>query len=528
MLVNMGRVFKQNVLRYGSRTALVNVERGRRFSFAELHLLSNQMSSLLTGRFGLGEGDFYALILENDNVGLFHPWMLKCPLSAVWIDIRESLDEKLAQIDYAQPKLVFVEAHFLEQLHEPLKERGVEIVCLDAPGPEFAGVHDFWQLVAEASPAEVEAEFVADDAGQHISVLRFTGGTTGRAKCAMYTLSNFWTWGCNPAHYIEAFPYEHPRALLFSPLNHAASGSVVIPIHIKGGTVVTLNQADMEKMGQVIAAEKIQMIYTVPTVAYRMLDAKLHERYDLSSLKTIRYGAAPISPAKLEALVEAFGPIFVHGYGSTECWPSCSILGRAEHSLEAPEQVARLASIGRPFPGQEIIICDDEGNEQPPGERGELWIRGANTIQGYYKDPVNTRLNFSAGGFWKSGDIGYMDQDGYIFLVDRKKDMIISGGYNVYANEVENCLNAHPAVQNAAVVGLPDEVWGEAVCAAVILAEDAQAGAEELIAHCKQKLARYKAPKRIEIVSELPLSPAGKVLRRLVREQLRGSSDQPS
>lgn len=528
MLVNMGRVFKQNVLRHGQRTALVNVERDRRFTFSEMHRLSNQMSNMLTGRFGLGEGDFYALILENDNVGLFHPWMLKCPLSAVWIDIRESLDEKLTQIDYAEPKLVFVEAHFLPQLYEPLCQRGIEMVCMDPIGEEFAGVHDFWQLAEQASPAEVAAEFVADDAKKHISVLRFTGGTTGKAKCAMYTLSNFWTWGCNPAHYIEAFPYEHPKALLFSPLNHAASGSVVIPVHIKGGAVVTLNKADMEKMGQVIAAEKIQMIYTVPTVAYRMLDSRLHERHDLTSLKTIRYGAAPISPAKLEALVEAFGPIFVHGYGSTECWPSCSILGRAEHSLELPEQVKRLASIGRPFPGQEIIICDEEGRELPEGQRGELWIRGPNTIQGYYKDPELTRQNFSENGFWKSGDIGYMDEDGYIFLVDRKKDMIITGGYNVYANEVENCLNAHPAVRDAAVVGMPDEVWGEAVCAVVTLADGAEAGADELIIHCKEKLARYKAPKRIEIVSELPLSPAGKVLRRLVREQLRDSNDESS
>ncbi|RJX32527.1 MAG: long-chain fatty acid--CoA ligase [Desulfarculus sp.] len=523
MLVNMGRVFRQHVQRFPERAALVNVERGRRFTYAQMHLLSNQVSNLLAGRFGLGEGDFYATILENDNMGLFHPWMLKCPVGAVWIDIREFLGQKLVQLDYVQPRLVFLEAHFLPQLYQPLRERGMAMVCMDHPGPEFPGVHDFWRLVEQASPAEAAAEFVADDAARHISVLRFTGGTTGQAKCAMYTLSNLWTWGCNPAHYIEAFPYDHPRALLFSPLNHAASGSVVIPIHIKGGAVVTLNKADLEQIGQVMAAEKIQMIYTVPTVAYRMLDAKLHQRYDLSSLKTIRYGAAPISPAKLEALVEAFGPIFVHGYGSTECWPSCTILGRAEHSLELPEQIQRLSSIGRPFPGQELIICDEQGREMPVGERGELWIRGANTIQGYYRDPELTRQNFSAGGFWKSGDIGYVDGQGYVYLVDRKKDMIISGGYNVYATEVENCLNSHPAVQNSAVVGLPDEQWGEAVCAVVVLNEGQRAQAAELIAYCKENLARYKAPKKLEIVSELPLSPAGKVLRRRVRERLLGS-----
>ncbi|MEW5912776.1 MAG: AMP-binding protein [Thermodesulfobacteriota bacterium] len=520
MLVNMGRIFRQHVQRFAERIALVNVERGRRFTYAQMHRISNQVSNFLAERFGLGEGDFYATVLENDNMGLFHPWMFKCPVGAAWIDIRESLAQKLTQLDYAQPRLVFLEAHFMPQLYQPLRERGLVMVCMDPPGPEYPGVHDFWRLVEAASPAEVTAEFVADDSRQHISVLRFTGGTTGRAKCAMYSLSNLWTWGCNPAHYIETFPYGSPRALLFSPLNHAASGSVVIPIHIKGGTVVTLNKVDLEQMGQVMEAEKVEMIYTVPTVAYRMLDAKLHQRYDLSSLKTIRYGAAPISPSKLEALLGVFGPIFVHGYGSTECWPSSTVLGRAEHSLEGPEQVQRLSSIGRPFPGQELMICDDEGQEMPVGERGELWMRGVNTIQGYYRDPEQTRQNFSPSGFWKSGDIGYADEQGYIYLVDRKKDMIISGGYNVYATEVENCLNSHPTVQNSAVVGVPDEQWGEAVCAVVVLNEGRQVQPAELIAHCKESLARYKAPKRLEIVTELPLSPAGKVLRRRVREQL--------
>ena len=520
MLVNMGRVIRQNTLRFQSLPALLNIERGRSFTYAQMHDLSNRLSNALQSRFKLGAGDFYATILENDNMALFHPWMLKCPVGAAWIDARESLPEQLSQIDHAQPRLVFLENHFLPGLYEPLKERGIEVVVMDPPQENYSGVHDFWRLVEEASPAEVQAEFVSNDASQHISVLRFTGGTTGKAKCAMYTLSNLWTWGCNPAHYCETLPYEHPRALFFSPINHAASGSVVIPVHIRGGVVATLNKADVELLGRTIQDHAINMIYAVPTVLYRMLDMDLPARYDLTSLKTIRYGAAPISPTKLEQLLAAFGQVFVQGYGSTECWPSATILPRADHDLGQAKTLERLRSIGRPFPGEEIIICDDFGKQLGPGENGELWIRGANTVQGYYKDPENTKDNFTSSGFWKSGDIGYLDDEGYVYLIDRKKDLIISGGYNVYATEVENCLNSHPAVQNSAVVGLPHEEWGESVCAVVLLQTGKTVRAEELIAHCKERLARYKAPKRVEIADELPLSPAGKVLRRKVRQQL--------
>jgi acyl-CoA synthetase (AMP-forming)/AMP-acid ligase II len=263
------------------------------------------------------------------------------------------------------------------------------------------------------------------------------------------------------------------------------------------------------------------MVYAVPTVLYRMLEMDLPRKYDLSSLKTIRYGGAPISPSKLEVLLALFGPIFVQGYGSTECWPSVTILARKDHGTHSPEQIKKLNSVGRPLPGEEVIICDDNGEILPPGQRGEICIRGPNTVEGYYNNPELTAENFSESGFWKSGDIGYVDAQGYVYLVDRKQDMIITGGYNVYAIEVENCLNSHPAVQNSAVVGIPHESWGEAVCAMVLPSRGCKPASQELKEHCKQHLARYKVPKKIEITDQLPLSPAGKVLRREVRRRLK-------
>jgi acyl-CoA synthetase (AMP-forming)/AMP-acid ligase II len=520
MLVNMGRIFKQTALRFAENPAVINVERGRRYSYRQMHDLSNRVSNVLKIRFGLGQGDFYATILDNDNMALFHPWMLKSPVGAAWIDVRDSVAEQKSRLDLVGPKLVFLENRLLPPLYEHLQACGIAMVVMDRPKKSRPGVYYFWDLVERAAPMEVEETFSADNTSKHISVLRFTGGTTGKPKCAQYSLSNLWTWGCNPAHFYETLPFEHPAALFFSPLHHAASGSVVIPVHLKGGAILTLNGADPETIGRTIEDHKVDLIYAVPTVLYRMLDMNLSRTNDLGSLKTIRYGGSPISPAKLEILLDLFGQIFVQGYGSTECWPSVTILTRKDHAIHTQEQIDRLQSVGRPMPGEEVIICDEDGRELTAGRRGEIWIRGPNTIDGYYKAPGLTEENFSSEGFWKSGDMGYMDDLGYLYLVDRKQDMIISGGYNVYAIEVENCLNSHPAVRDSAVVGLPHEIWGEAVCAMVLLAHGRTTTPQELIDHCKNNLARYKAPKRIEITEQLPLSPAGKVLRREVRRRL--------
>jgi acyl-CoA synthetase (AMP-forming)/AMP-acid ligase II len=313
-------------------------------------------------------------------------------------------------------------------------------------------------------------------------------------------------------------PFDRPRALLSTPITHAA-GALALPVHFRGGTVYTTNRFDLETVCRTIEKEHIDLIYTVPTVLYKMLEAGLTRKYDLRSLKTIRYGASPISPAKLESLMQEFGPVFVQGYASTESWPPGTILGRAEHGIGSEREIRRLASVGRPVPGVEVRICDDDGRDVRPGDSGEIWIRGPNTIAGYLDDPEQTAANFSKDGFWKSGDVGYMDEEGFLYLVDRKKDMIISGGFNVYAAEVENVLNSHPAVENSAVVGIPDEYWGEAVCGVVLLKSGQSTDEKNLMEFCKDRLARYKAPKKIDFVRELPTSPVGKVLRREVKRR---------
>lgn len=521
MLANMGTLIGQTAQRYADLPALINVERKRSFTYRQMHRLSNRISHMLCSRFKMGSGQFYATLLDNDHMGFFHPWMFKCPAGAVWLDVRENPAALLAQIDLTGPRVVFLEHRHVEHLLDALAQRDIEIICMDPATVRHPKLHHFWDLVEAASDADFGAEAAFYDAHRQPAVLRFTGGTTGQPKCAQYSLSNLWTWGMNPAHFMYTMPFPNPVILLSSPIHHAASGSQVIPMHLKGGTLVTQNQADLERMGQVVQEHEVDLIYSVPTVLYRMLDLKLPERYDLSSVKTIRYGAAPMSPSKLGALLEQFGPVFVQGYGSTECWPSCTLLTQEEHCTETPEQIERLSSVGRPFPGEEIRICNPEGKPLPPESEGEIYIRGANSICGYWNDPAQTAENFTADGFWRSGDIGRLDSEGYLYLVDRKKDMVITGGYNVYASEVEHCLNSHPAVENSAVVGLPHEVWGEAVHAMVVLRKGEEVHPEALVNFSKEHLARYKAPKQVHIVSELPLSTVGKILRREVRRILK-------
>lgn len=517
MILNPARMFKPTALRYAEEPAIVNFERNRRFSYRQVRNITNQACNMLAQRFGLGEGDKIATLVKNDNMSLLYMMSLKSNTSSLWLGIMESVEEHLYQIDHVRPKLIFIEKGLLDEYYAPLSIRSIVMVAMDEPDEPLNGVYDFWALVDGYSPDEPDMQFVADEVHAHPCAFRFTGGTTGRAKCAMYSLSNLLSSGTNLS-YIEVFPCDRPKVLLSTPITHAA-GAMIIPTYFRGGTLITLNSADIESFCEAIAREKVELIYTVPTVLYRMVDMRLTEKYDLSSLKAIRYGAAPISPAKLEKLIKQFGSVFIQGYAAAEAWVPGTILSRDDHDSKAGIGLKRLNSVGKPVPGMEFKIVDEEGHEKVAGETGEIWIRGPHTIQGYYNDPEQTRENFTEDGFWKSGDIGFMDADGYLYLIDRRKDMIVSGGMNIYSTEVENCINAHPAVEQSVVVGIPDETWGESVHAEVILKKGERLSGQELIEHCKNNLSRYKAPKSVAFVERLPLSSVGKLLRREVRKK---------
>jgi fatty-acyl-CoA synthase len=513
MRTNYCRVMATMALRYRNNIALVNVERQRRYTYPEYHRLTNRIANMVRDTLGLRRGDTALLILDNDSLSLLHfPTIYKQEATFAFSNIRDSVEEHAWQIRHVRPKAVFIESRMLDAYHRLLREEGCAIVAMDRVPGLPADVHCFWDLVEAASDGDNDAEL---DTQSDVPVLRFTGGTTGRGKCAMYTIDN-WAALRDSAYIQPDFDFnESTRYLAVTPLSHAG----LIPFlqaFYTGGATYTLNGPDLNAWCEVVQSERITHALLVPTLLYRLLDLNSSGRYDLSSLSNLTYGAAPMAPAAVERLIERFGPIFIQVYGATESLTYVSALNKRDHDVSTEAARQRLASAGRVAAGMEIMIADDNGHSLPPGQTGEIWLRSQGTVKGYYANPEGTASEF-ANGFWKSGDLGYLDEDGYLFIVDRKKDMIITGGFNVYAIEVEAALSEHPAVLMSAVVGVPHAEWGEAVHAEVILGENKMALSEDLIAHVKAKIG-YKAPKTIRFVSELPLSPVGKVLRRLVRQ----------
>ena len=514
MDIDWGRMLSQVAKRFPDKEAIVNIERDRRFTFMELHLLTNKICNMLKDRFGLARGDIFATILDNDNISLLHFWMFKGEATPAFLNYRDSFEEHIWQLDYASPKLCFIENELLDRYYDALRERSIEIICMDPVSGEREGVFYFWDLLENASDAETG---VIKDFEDETVLIRFTGGTTGKGKSAMYTIRNLMgPMGAMHGFYEELIT-RRTRFLNITPLSHATS-LFVLPIYFKGATLVTMNVPDLKAFLANVQNEKITSTLLVPTILYRFLEVEVEKMFDLSSLDMVFYGASPMSPDKLRGLQKKFGNIFIQAYGSTEAVPPVTILGKEEHADESEEGIARLSSAGCVCPGWEVFIADDDGNEIAEGETGEIWIRGPGVIKGYYQNPEQTDAEFK-DGYWLSGDMGYMDRKGYVYIVDRKKDMIITGGFNVYAAEVEDSLNSHPAVLMAAVVGIPHPEWGEAIHAEVILREGEQVEELDLIEWCKDKKGKYKAPKSITFVSELPLSAAGKVLRKNVRDK---------
>jgi fatty-acyl-CoA synthase len=515
MKINFSNHMQALADKFGDREALVNVERNRRYSFQELHRLTNRITNMMSDKLALGEGDCFLNILDNDNMALLHfPTIFKGAATGVFTNYRDSLDEHSWQLDYARPKVVFVENALLDSHYSMLRNHGATVVCMDPISEQREGLFYFWDLLEGVSEANPNIDI---DDREHTVLIRFTGGTTGKGKPAAYSIDNWLgsrdsfyalpdsDWSCD-SRFLHIAPISHGSALLLLPSLYAGTCSV------------TLNEPDLVRYCQTIERERISHSMLVPTILYRLLElAEAHET-DLSSLQTMYYGAAPMSPAKLKLLQQKFGNIFVQIYGSTEHCTASLTLSKAAHCLESGTDEQRLASAGQPVSGIEVVVMDDAGQPVTPGEVGEIWLRSRATIQGYHNNPEKTAEEF-VDSFWKSGDMARMDEQGFIYIVDRKKDMIISGGFNIYATEVEAVVNSHPAIFMSAVVGVPHEDWGEAVHAEVMLREGTSIDEKQLIDYVKENLGKYKAPKTVTVVKQLPTSAVGKVLRRSVRDK---------
>ncbi len=319
---------------------------------------------------------------------------------------------------------------------------------------------------------------------------------------------------------LMAYPFTGtPVYLALAPLTHAA-GVLCFPILCLGGEVVIMRTPDVGGFLEHVERHRVTHAFLPPTIIYMLLAHEALDSTDLSSFQCLWYGAAPMSPTRLEEALTRIGPVLGQLFGQSEAPMMISTLPPAEHFLpDGSVAHGRLASAGRAAPLVTLAIMGEDGALLPGGERGEIVVRSSLVMPGYYKNPEAT-AEAGAHGWHHTGDIGFLDEDGYLFIVDRAKDMIISGGFNVYSTEVEQAVMSHPDVQDCAVIGLPDEKWGERVVAVVQPHAGADVDAAALTAYVKERIGSVKAPKQVEVWPDLPRSKVGKVLKTEIKDQL--------
>jgi len=297
-----------------------------------------------------------------------------------------------------------------------------------------------------------------------------------------------------------------------------------------GRTLVMERQFDPKDWMELVETEKVNRAMMVPTMLKQLMENEDFGKHDLSSMRVITYGAAPMPLEVIKKAVELFpGVGFINAFGQTETASTITTLGPEDHNISGTEEekekkLKRLSSIGRPMSDVEMKVIDEEGNEFPQGEVGEIVARGPRVMAGYWKDQEKTDKTIDKDGWVHTGDMGYVDEEGYFFLAGRATDMIIRGGENISPEEVEAVIHSHPKVDESAVIGVPDEDWGEVPMCVVVLKEGEEATPEELMEHCRSLLASYKRPRSVVFTDELPRNPMGKVLKRVLREQYGGKS----
>jgi acyl-CoA synthetase (AMP-forming)/AMP-acid ligase II len=490
--------------RFADRVAIV--EGAATWTYAELFARTDRLASALES-LGLRRGDALLAYLPNVHEAV------ECELAVLgsgltWITLTARLTwaEVRGVLASCAPKVVVTDTDGLRRIRAgqaalPLVPLPLFVVTgADAETAPSSGSRSYEALLAENPPRATRPPFSLEEPAR----LRYTSGTTGSAKAAV--LPHRVYVASLEALLQELGPFsEADVALHVAPLTHG-SGALLHPVLYSGGTNVLVGQFDVEDVLSLIERHRVTTMFTVPTILSRLVSAPIFDRYDVSSLRALVYGGAPMPEARLEAAVAKIGRALYQIYGMTEApWP-IAVLKPADHVAGSP----RLRSVGRAAKGVTVRIVDAERRALPDGQVGEIEVRGENVMSGYLADEVETRAVLRDGAL-ATGDLGRFDDEGYLFIVGREKDVIISGGFNVYAAEVEAALSAHEGVLEAAVVGLPHDDWGEMVCAFVVPKEGATLTVADVDALARSRLSGYKCPRRIEIVADLPKNATGKI-----------------
>jgi len=506
---SVGDLVVSAIARGGDRVAFICDD--TRWTYRQLGAMVSQVIQVLQAR-GLQRGDAVATLSANrPEAFLITAASYVMGLRLTWMNPTSSEDDHAYILEDSGVQTLFIDPRTFSDRARVLAQRVPGVQRMMSFGPNDGFGEDLLAAAAQHQPARLVPQAEADD----VCVLIYTGGTTGQPKGVAHTHRVHVTMILT-----EMADWDWPgevRFLALTPITHA-SGAMIMPVLLKSGTYAMTQGFTAEKFVHLVEKHRITATFLVPTMVYVLLDSPARQGADLSSLKLIIYGASPMSPTRLVEGMQVFGPVFMQLYAQSEAPNTVTVLHQHEHDpVHHPE---RLASCGTPCVGTQVRLLDDDGHEVPDGEVGEICVRGPLVMKGYWNKPEETAQALRHGWLY-TGDMARRDAGGYLYIVDRSKDMIISGGFNVYPREVEDTLSQHPAVAAAAVVGVPDAKWGEAVRALVVVRPgspaDPVALAAELMAWVRERKGAVQAPKAIDFVDALPMTGLGKLDKKAIR-----------
>jgi acyl-CoA synthetase (AMP-forming)/AMP-acid ligase II len=506
--MNVGILVSRATKWYSNKTAVVCAEKER--TFTEIDENANRFANGLAD-LGLVKGDRVALYADN-SVEYFEVvfGVFKSGVVGVGVNTMLSADEVVHIINDSGAKVVVTSPRVASDLSSNISQlRKMEnYICIGEPRE---GMLEYSKFIEGKSSASLDVEINEDDLAQ----LFYTGGTTGVPRGAMIThhvvLSVLMNMQADFCHITQEDVVLSPGSLAH------ANGYYSLLSFIEGAKLIIPEGYNPPDILSTIEREGVTVLPGYPVTLTRLVDYPDINKYNLNSLRLLTYGASPMPTEKLRKALKIFGNKLAQGYGQAEALMTVTYLTPEDHAVALAKRPERLASCGRPYLTQEVRIVDEEGRGLPPRKTGEVITRGAVCMAGYWSNPKATADTIK-DGWVHTGDVGWMDEEGYVYLVDRKKDIIISGGENIYAREVEDVLNSHPAVAEGAVIGVPDEAWGEAIKAVVALKTGMSATEEEIIQYCKERLSSYKKPKSVDMLTELPKTAAGKISKKDLRD----------
>jgi len=510
--MGIGDVLQRSAVKFPQKDALIYED--RLIGYRDLNDRVNRLANSLL-KMGIKKGDRIALLLHNcpEFIEIYYA---SAKIGTTFVPINNLLKQsELKQtLEYVSPRLLFIDPEYAELIDSIGKELKFIELFIGLKGVSSTNFKQYDFMIEQGVPGEPDVQVSDDD----VMNMLLTSGTTGRPKGVLRTHRQNFINAMTEA--VEMKIDYDDRALFLAPPYHVTIESVFCRHVLMANTIVILREGkfDPQKVLDTLAREKITMLQLVPTTINALIQEENIEAYDLGHLRLLMYAASPMPAALLKRAIKKLKCQFMQLYGQTETGPYTTTLRPEDHVAEGSEiQLARLASAGRPVLDCEVRIVDEEGKDVPVGEVGEIIVRSEAVTIGYWNLPEETAKTLR-GGWLYTGDMGRLDDGGYVYIVDRKHDMIISGGRNIYPREIEEVLYQHEAILEATVIGIPDEYWVEAVKALVVLKDGMKATEEEIIAYCKEHLASYKKPRSVEFRKELPKSPTGKILKRQIRE----------